>query len=508
MAQRYQRQIKRRELLRLLGASAAVSAWTSLAPSAKSKYDSTDRRPNVIIILTDDVGYGDLGCYGNPYTKTPHLDNFAEEGVKFTHCYAASPNCSPARAGLLTGRTPYRVGMYDVLGGTSQRTLRESEITIAELVKHVGYDTFHAGKWHLSNTKVEGNDAPKKHGFDETISVRGASGSATHLVKAFAQWLGKRTDKSRPFFAYLAPHETHENVALWAPEEYREKFTASEARKAAKEMFYGYVPKYGKNSRRGDPRVYYAALAQLDDAFGNLLHYLKKTGLRDNTFIFFTSDNGPEHRATYSFGSPGNLRGAKGHLHEGGIRVPGLLQWPGSTKPGIVVDEPINGTDILPTICAITGAKVPTDRVIDGVSFLPALANKPLKRPHPLFWGMWFGRGGYSYALREGDWKILAGTGPVPAGTKIIDFVRKPEFVRWQLVNLKKDPTETGDCWQDEPERFQNMKEKLITLHKEIVAEGPYWSVEDHRGKNRYLWMGKPSFPYTDKPYVGHHERH
>jgi arylsulfatase A len=506
MQQEYQQQIKRRDFLKLLGAGAAISAWTGPASGAESQRRSSASKPNVIIILTDDLGYGDLGCYGNPYTRTPNLDKFAEEGVKFTHCYAASPNCSPARAGLLTGRTPYRVGMYDILGAASERTLRESEVTIAELLKRIGYDTFHAGKWHLSHVRKQGRDAAGKHGFDETVSGQGTSGSATHLVDAFTGWLGNRGDKGRPFFAYLAPHETHENVALWAPEEYRRKFGTTEARKAANEMPYGYVPKYGKNSRSGDPRVYYAALAQLDDAFGNLLRYIEQNNLREDTFIFFTSDNGPEHRARYSFGSPGNLRGAKGHLHEGGIRVPGLLQWPGRTKSGTVVEEPINGTDILPTVCAVTGAKAPTDRVIDGANFLPALEGKVLKRPRPLFWAMWFGRGGYSYALRDGDWKILAGTGPVPDGTKIIDFIRKPEFVRWQLVNLRKDPTETRDCWKDEPERFRKMKEQLIALHKEIVAEGPYWSVEDHRGKNRYLWTTEPSYPYTDTPFVGHHE--
>jgi len=506
MPGKYEREIKRREFLKFLGAGAAASIWTGLALSTESKNDPARTRPNVIVILTDDIGYGDLDCYGNPYTRTPNLDRFAEGGVKFTNCYAASPNCSPARAGLLTGRMPYRVGMYDILGGDSERTLLESEITIAELVKRVGYDTFHAGKWHLSHVKKEGKDAPKKHGFDETISPEGTSGSATHLVRAFTQWLGKRSDKNRPFFAYLAPHETHENVALWAPEEYREKFPADQALKAARDMPYGYVPKYGKNSRSGDPRVYYAALAQLDAAFGNLLHYLEQNNLRDNTFIFFTSDNGPEHRARYSFGSPANLRGAKGHLHEGGIRVPGILQWPGHTRSGEVIDEPVNGTDILPTVCAVTGAEVPTDRVIDGCNFMPALESKSLKRPRPLFWAMWFGRGGYSYALREGHWKILAGTGPVPDGTKIIDFIREPRFIRWQLVNLREDPTETRDFWKDEPERFEKMKQRLIALHKEIVTEGPYWSVEEHRGKNQYLWSDKPSYPYTDKPFVGHHE--
>lgn len=495
------RRIERREFVKLLGAGALASVWAGSELGAATK-----TKPNVIVILTDDLGYGDLGCYGNPYTKTANLDKFAEEGVTFTHCYAASPNCSPARTGLLTGRMPYRAGVYDIMGKSAERTLRESEVTIAELLKQVGYDTFHAGKWHLNHAKENGKEAPRKHGFDETVSPRGATGSATHLVRAFTQWLGRRRDKNRPFFAYLALHETHEDVALWAPEEYREKFDVEEARVAARNMPYGYVPKYGKNSRRGDPRVYYAALAQLDDAFGNLLRDLERKNLRDKTFIFFTSDNGPEHRAQYSFGSPGDLRGAKGHLHEGGIRVPGLLQWPGRTKAGTVVDEPINGTDVFPTVCAIAGAKVPTDRVIDGGNFLPALEGQSVKRSRPLFWAMWFGRGGYSYALREGDWKILAGTGPVPAGTSIIDFIREPKFVRWQLVNLKKDPTETRDFWKDEPERFEAMKRRLIALHKEIVAEGPYWSVEDHRGKNRYLWTDKPSYPYADTPFVGHHE--
>ncbi|MHC4540316.1 MAG: sulfatase family protein [Planctomycetota bacterium] len=500
------RKIRRRQFLKLLGAGAAASVWTSLAPVADSRAGASQAKPNVIVILTDDIGYGDLACYGNRFTKTPTLDRFAREGVKFTHCYAASPNCSPARAGLLTGRMPYRAGMYDIMGAASPRTLRESEITIAELLKRVGYDTFHAGKWHLSHARKEGKDAPLKHGFDETVSPQGSAGSATHLVRALTQWLDNRRNRNKPFFAYLAPHETHENVALWAHEGYRRKFGADAARKAAAEMPYGYVPKYGKNSRVGDPRVYYGALAQLDDAFGNLLRYLERNNLRDNTFLFFTSDNGPEHRARYSFGSPGPLRGAKGHLHEGGIRVPGLLQWPGRTKAGTVVDEPVNGTDVFATVCAVAGAKIPTDRVIDGGNFLPALENRPVERQRPLFWAMWFGRGGYSYALREGDWKILAGTGPVPDGTEIIDFIRNPKFVRWQLVNLKEDPTETRDFRQHEPERFEKMKEELIALHKEIVAEGPYWSVEDHRGKNRYLWADKPSYPYTDTPFVGHHE--
>lgn len=506
MKTRYQKGIKRRQFLRLLGTGAAASLCGGLFSNSDSRGESSQTKPNIIVILTDDIGYGDLGCYGNPYTRTPNLDKFAEEGVKFTNCYAASPNCSPARAALLTGRTPYRVGMYDILGNDSERTLRESEITAAELLKQAGYGTFHAGKWHLSHVKKEGKDAPKKHGFDETVSPPGESGSATHLVEAFTRWLDDRGNKTQPFFAYLAPHETHENVALWAPEEYRRKFPVEQARQAARNMPYGFVPKYGKNSRSGDPRVYYAALSQLDDAFGNLLRHLEQKNLRENTFIFFTSDNGPEHRAKFSFGSPGNLRGAKGHLHEGGIRVAGMLQWPGHTKAGTVIDEPINGTDVLPTVCSVAGAKVPTDRVIDGTNFLPALDGKKLKRPRPLFWAMWFGRGGYSYALREGDWKILAGTGPVPKGTEIIDFIRNPVFIRWQLVNLKDDPNETRDRWKDQPERFGRMKKELIALHREIVTEGPYWSVEEHRSKNRYLWSGKPAYPYTDTPFVGHHE--
>jgi len=485
----------RRELLRTLAAGAGVSLLGRRAADAAEK---AAQKPNIILFFCDDLGYGDLGCFGNPIVKTPHLDRFAKGGVTFTHCYAAAPNCSPSRVGLLTGRTPFRVGMYDIMTAKAKvRTLRESEITVATLLKQAGYDTFHAGKWHLSR-RDEGKDAARKHGFDYTNP---ASGSATDTVADLARWLGARKGSPRPFFAYLALHETHEPVQKWAPQEHRDRYPAAKASKAAAAMPYGQVPKYGKHSRSGDPRVYYGCVSQLDDAFGSLVRYLDEAGLRENTFLLFTSDNGPEHRARFSFGSPGPLRGAKGHLHEGGIRVPGILQWPGHTKPGAVVEEPINGTDVLPTLCAITGAKVPTDRTIDGTSFLPALEGKALTRPRPLYWAMWAGRGGYQYAMREGDWKILAGTDLLPDGRSVLEHIKQGRFAHWQLVNLKQDPTESKDWAKAEPRRFAAMKRTFLALHREIVGEGPEWELEEMRGKKRYLSpaTGPPPYPYLDR---------
>ncbi len=486
--------VNRRGFLRALAGGAAASAAPGLAASAAGRRTG---RPNVVLVFCDDLGYGDLGCYGNPITKTPNLDRFASGGVKFTHCYAAAPNCSPSRVGLLTGRTPFRVGMYDIMtGATAKRTLPESEITVAELLKGVGYDTFHAAKWHLSR-KDEAPEAAKTHGFDVTEP---RSGSATETVAAFARWLDGRGDASHPFFAYLAVHETHEPVQKWSPERYRAMYGQAEARRAAAGMPYGWVPKYGKRSRSGDPRVYYGAVSQLDAAFGRLLEVLEERGLRDDTFLFFTSDNGPEHRAGFSFGSPGPLRGAKGHLHEGGIRVPGLLQWPGRTKPGAVCDQPINGTDVLPTLCALAGAAVPTDRVIDGTNLLPALEGNPLTRPRPLYWSMWAGRGGFQYAMREGDWKILAGTPPLPDGRTVLEHIKSGDMARWQLVNLRADPTESKDLSGAEPDRFEAMKRAFLALHREVLAEGPDWDLEEMRKKARYLWPveGEPDHPYTD----------
>ena len=469
-------------------------AFVHISPSTGRAAD-TPARPNIVVVLADDLGYGDLGCYGNPVIKTPHLDRFATEGVRLTACYAAAPNCSPARAGLLTGRTPYRVGVYDVIQGAANMRLREEEVTIAELLKDAGYDTYHVGKWHLTperkKDKQEGSKAALKHGFD--FSKAGGEEAGTPLlagttVEDFTRWVGGRKDPRRPFFAYVALTEPHAPVEKKVDEAHRKMYEGKEAEEAARKVPYSI-------RRKGLPwenrTAYFGCVTQMDEAFGKLMKHLDDNKLRDNTFVLFASDNGPEHRGAYAFGSPGPLRGAKGHVYEGGIREPGIVRWPGQIKPGTTCDEPINLTDVLPTLCAVAGAKVPADRVIDGVNFLPALEGKKLVRERPLYWGMWAGRGGPQYAMRDGDWKVVAFTEPLAKDRSVIEHIKSAKVVKFELYNLRKDPAEATDLSALEPAVFERMKQAFLKLHKEVLAEGPKWELEEHRNKALAAWPGQ-----------------
>jgi len=206
----------------------------------------------------------------------------------------------------------------------------------------------------------------------------------------------------------------------------------------------------------------------MDHEFGRLMETLDGMGLREKTFVMFTSDNGPETLNRYrgahrSFGSAGPLRGMKLHIYEGGIRVPGIIRWPGKVKQGVVCREPVNGTDILPTLCAMAGVKVPTDRPIDGTSMLPIFEGKKLKRKVPLYWR--FDRAlsrPFTVAMRQGDWKILADN----------------EMTKFELYNLREDTAEKHDLSERQPKQLAAMKKKLAKLHGEIEAEGPKWGRE------------------------------
>ncbi len=447
------------------------------------------RRPNVLLILADDLGYGDLGCYGSPVIKTPHLDRFATEGVRLTAFYAGAPNCSPSRAALLTGRTSSRVGLYDILAKGSEMRLREEEVTVAERLRGAGYDTFHAGKWHL--TPGNQTEAIRRHGFDQTA---GSQGRPSSQVEAMARWLEGRTDPSRPFFSYLALHVPHEPVNERVDPPFRARYEGPDAEAAARKIPYGGVAR-PKKAAWENRTAYFGCVSQMDEAVGRLLKLLDDRKLRDDTFILFASDNGPEHRAAYSFGSPGPLRGAKGHVYEGGIRVPGIVRWPGHVRPGTTSDVPIGLVDVLPTLCALAGAEVPTDRVLDGVNFLPALAGEAPARPRPLYWSMWAGRGGPQYALRDGDWKVLAFTEPLPEGRRIIDHIKTGEITKFELYNVRNDRAEAEERSGRDPEVFERMKQTFLTHHRDVLAEGPTWDLEAHRGKARQAWPGRAGPP-------------
>jgi arylsulfatase A len=416
-------------------------------------------KPNIVILLCDDLGYADLSCFAHPVIRTPHLDRLANDGIKLTHCYSSAPVCSPSRAGLLTGRVPNRLGIRDWIPPDSGVFLRPAEVTVAQLLQRDGYRTCHAGKWHL-NSRTDGSErTPGEAGFDHwlytqnnaapshlnpTNFVRNGKpagkleGPSSHIVVAEAiRFLEEGKDK--PFFLNLWFHEPHEPVA-------------------AAEEFLGLYPKEANLDRRH----YFGDVSQMDAAVGKLLKYLDDHGLRDNTFIFFTSDNGPETLNRYkganrSYGSPGPLRGMKLHITEAGYRVPGIVRWPGHAKAGTVCSEPVCNVDVLPTLCAITGIKPPAERPLDGADFTPIFTGNPVKRPHPLYWQFDFAISKpWVVSLRDGPWKLLADAA----------------LGRFELYNLEDDIGERKNLADEQPERVRRMAAEMRRLHEEIKAEG------------------------------------
>lgn len=354
--------------------------------------------PNVLLILCDDLGYGDLGCYGHPKIQTPHLDRLASEGLRFTAMYAAAPVCSPSRAGLLTGRTPNRCGIYDWIPEKSPMHLRRSEITAARLLRDRGYATCHAGKWHLAGTLDGSQPTPGDHGFDHWSSTQNnalpshenpvnyvRNGKPAGPLKGYSAalaadeaiaWL-KRRDKSKPFLQMVWFHEPHEKIAT-APE---------------------FVARYPGVSK--EEAFYYGNVTQIDHACGRLFQALDEEGARENTLVLFLSDNGPR---TGGAGVTGGLRERKLWLYEGGIREPGIVRWPGVVKPGTVSGEPVSFLDVLPTLAELAGAAPPKDRAIDGASIVPVLKGGVARRKAPLHWHYFNTQGRPKSALRDGDW--------------------------------------------------------------------------------------------------------
>jgi arylsulfatase A len=448
------------------------------------------KRPNFLVILCDDLGYGDLGCYGHPTIRTPHLDRLATQGLRLTDCYAAAPVCSPSRAGLLTGRTPSRLGVYSWIPAEHPMHLAREEITLATRLQKAGYRTAHVGKWHLNGRfNSDQQPQPGDHGFDHWFSTQNNAqpshqnpinfvrdGRAVGALEGFScqlvtddaiQWLKKDRASTSPFFLFVCYHEPHEPVA--SPP--------------------GLVRQYLPQAMNEDQAQYFANVANLDQAVGRLLATLDELKMADDTLVFFTSDNGPETLKRYpgakrSYGSPGPLRGMKLHLYEGGIRVPGLVRWPGHTRPGQVSREPFTSLDLLPTFCQLAGAKVPADRPIDGSNFLPILEGKPIERRTPLFWHYYRSIGEPKAALRDGDWMILGHWDqPVLPGSGAalrpgdMEVIKRAKLKGFELYNLRTDLGETRDLASQEPERLRTLSKRLTELYTQVIAEDRCWQV-------------------------------
>jgi arylsulfatase A len=437
----------------------ALAALMVSAPAARG---ADEPKPNVVIFLADDLGYGDLGCYGHPRIKTPNLDAFARQGARLTQCYAASAVCSPSRSALLTGRTPHRNGVYTWIAENSEVHLRPTEITLPRLLKEAGYATCHVGKWHL-NGKFNSPQQPQPHdhGYDHWMATQNNAApshknptnfvrngrpvgqlegySAPLIVDEAVDWLKNKRDRSKPFLLAVWTHEPH--LPIETDPEFQKPYA----------------------DLAEDLRQHHGNVTQTDFAFGKLMKALDELKLTDSTFVFFTSDNGPEGDGLKgrTRGSTGGLRGRKRALYEGGIRVPGIARWPGHIPADSTVETPIIGSDLFPTVLGICGVKPPTDRVIDGVDVLSVLTGrtKSVERPLPLYWRLNMAPENLHLALRDGDWKLLAST----------------DFTKVELYNLKTDPRESTDLSDKEPDRLKTMLGRLRELNSQIEKEGPDW---------------------------------
>jgi len=437
-------------------------------------------RPNFVVVLCDDLGYGDLTCFGAKDLKTPNIDRFANEGLRLTDCYAAAANCSPARTGMMTGRTPYRVGIHNWIPMFSPMHVGRDEITVATLLRNAGYTTCHTGKWHLNGKfNMPEQPQPNDHGFDWWFSTQNnalpnhhnpdnfvRNGEPVGKLEAYSsqfvadeaiRWLGEHRDKSKPFFLFVCFHEPHEPIAT------------------AKRFMDLYPTGDASYSR------HHGNITQMDHAFGRLIEALDKQGLRDDTLIFFTSDNGPAITRYHPHGSAGPLREKKGYVYEGGIRVPGILQWPGRIQPGTVSHEPVCGVDVLPTLCELAGVTPPQDRALDGASIVPIFTGGAIERKTPLYWQYNYARGKPRVAMRIGDWKILAeltGVDLKPTGGITAESqraIKTAELGRAELHNLKQDIGETKDLAEEQPERLKKMYARLQKMYREVRDESPNW---------------------------------
>jgi arylsulfatase A len=340
--------------------------------------------------------------------------------------------------------------------------LRTSEITLPRLLRDAGYSTCHSGKWHLNglfNNPTQ--PQPSDHGYDWWLATQNNAGpshenpsnfvrngqpvgrlegyAAPLVVSEAITWLKEKRDRTKPFFLAVWTHEPHYPIK-------------------SDPKFKALYPDLTDDVQR----EHHANVTQMDFAFGQLLRVLDEQRLTDNTFVFFTSDNGPEGDGikTPGRGSSGGLRGRKRDMHEGGIRVPGLARWTGKIPAGVTSEVPVIGSDLFPTLLAIAGVKPPTDRVLDGVNVLPVLTGATTKvdRSQPLFWRLHMAPNA-KIAMRVDDWKILANA----------------ELTEFELYNLKADVKETTDLKDREPQRFAALRDLLAKHNAAIDAEGPDW---------------------------------
>ncbi|KPK37870.1 MAG: hypothetical protein AMJ65_13640 [Phycisphaerae bacterium SG8_4] len=446
---------------------------------SSAKAAARSSRPNFVFVFADDLGWGDLGCYGNRQIKTPNLDELARKGTLFTQFYVNGSVCSPSRTAFMTGHFPARHSVHGHFATHKQNEARAmpdwldpKASTVTKLLRDVGYVTGHFGKWHLGSG--QGAPIPGAYGIDEH-ATRTSSGpqltgtsdpyfrakSTAQIVERTIEFIEK--NRKRPFYVNawtLVPHAT-----LHPTDEQMEPYQ-----------------RYGPQGvpYKGAKQIYYASVSDMDRQIGRLIKRIDELGLAENTVIAFSSDNGPEdfdiRNAVHSgIGDTGPFRGRKRSIYEGGIRMPFIVRWTSHTPAGKVDDKSIiAGVDWLPTVCSLASVKLPAGLNPDGEDMSQAILGKPQARSKPLMWQWRFRIFGDMVhrspmlAVRDGKWKLLM----------------NPDRSRVELYDIVSDPTELDNVADQNPAIVRKLSERLLRWHKSLPA-GP---VDDVAGSNAYPW--------------------
>lgn len=449
-------------------------------------------RPNVIFIFADDLGWGDLGCYGHPRLKTPALDQLASEGKLFTHFYVNGSVCSPSRASIMTGQYPARLGIHGHFAAPDINARRgmpdyldPAVPMLTKTLQQNGYATGHFGKWHLGHS--EDAPLPGAYGIDEF-----RTNTSNDTTADFKLWYPENRPvatkmvldeatafiekhKDQPFYinAWLVdPH-----AVLNPSEEQMKPYEWTSANPYA-EKYYGQTVDF-----YGTTQVYYATVTEMDRQIGIFLDKLEALGLAENTIVIFSSDNGPEvmeitNAAHSAAGSTGPFRGCKRSLYEGGVRVPLIIRWPGQIAAGSIDSTSVIGAvDFLPTISQLCGITDYPSAEIDGEDMSEAWLGAPQDRTESLFWEWRFNIAGHHLnkspmlSIRDGQWKLLM----------------NPDRSRVELYNIVADPSELDNQATNHPEVVKTLSEKLLAWQK-TLPEGP---ADKSAGSNAYRWPGR-----------------
>ena len=477
----------------------ALFASTALLPVtgifAKKDKAIEKKQPNVIYIMADDLGIGDLGCYGQQAIKTPAIDNLATTGLRFTQHYSGSTVSAPSRCTLMTGK---HTGHCYIRGNKAipnesengrefDFPLVDGEHTVADIFKQAGYETACVGKWGLGGPHTEGH--PNKHGFDYFFGYLGQAEAHAYYPNVLWENNGKvilnktayshdlimdkaltfiKQNEEKPFFLYLSATIPHAELIV-PPGELGEY-----------DGMFNETP-FVNNSGGGycsqpKPRATFAAMvSRLDNGVQQIIDLLKEMGLYENTMIIFTSDNGTHSEGGHDpefFNSNGIYRGTKRDLYEGGIRTPFVISYPAGIKPGATTDHISAFWDFMPTVCELTGIKSPEN--IDGISYLPTLLGKKGQKKHDYLYFEFHERNGTRCLIKD-NWKLIQLN------------VNKTEQTTWELYNLKVDPSERNNVIDQQKKRVDNMKKMLLNAR----TGNENWNFPTVKWNSKFDWSIK-----------------